>query len=329
MPTNVGTFTVFGAIEQKWLALGGVHGFLGAPLTNEAPTFDGVGRAQDFAGGVISWHPKTGPWEVHGDILGRWKAIGREQFGYPINDESGCPDGIGRYNHFRALQLPGTPDASIYWTPATKAHEVYGAIRTKWAELGWERSALRYPVDAEHDVIGEPGRTQRFQCGVITWTAAAGAAEHEIFGDTAVFDPGPVYSDLPLNGFVHLVVQRDGTVTLTTHAHDSGGENIDYAFSILLFTARGDAFSYQHTGHVEGATAQLIPFFRSPNRDSDFTQAGTNPAIAAKWEDIKSSGRLIVKLTGEGKLAGALDDLLEQAAKAAAQAGIAAAVALF
>ena len=319
MPTSIGSFTVLGAIEQKWLALGGTHGFLGAPLTNETPTFDGVGRAQEFAGGVISWHPKTGPQEVHGAILACWKAIGREKFGYPITDETGCPDGIGRFNHFRTLQAAGTPDCSIYWTPVTNAHEVYGAIRAKWAALGWERSALHYPIEAEHDQ-GGPGRTQRFQGGVITWNGSEGAAEHIVSGDTIVFDPGPVTSDLPLGGFVHVVAQRNGTVTITTHAHDSGFDNIDYGFSIILFTARGDAFSYQHSGHVEGTSAGLP--FGTPQRNSDFTQSGVNPAVAAKFDDLIASGRLLVKLSGKDKLSSAINDLLAQAATAAAVAGI-------
>jgi hypothetical protein len=325
MPTTVNSFVVLGAIEQKWLALGGTHGFLGAPLTNEQPTFDHTGRAQEFTGGVISWHPATGPQEVHGSILARWRAIGREQFGYPITDESGCPDGIGRFNHFRTLQVAGTPDCSIYWTPATNAHEVYGAIRVKWAELGWERSDLHYPIEAEHDQ-GGPGRSQSFQAGVITWNGSEGAAEHQVSGDTMVFDPGPVTSDLPLGGFVHVVVQRNGTVTITTHAHDSGFDNIDYTFSIILFTARGDAFSYQQTGHVEGTTAGLP--FGTPQRNSDFTQTGNNPAVTAKWDDLVASGRLIVKLSGQDKLVGALNDLLAQAAQAAAGAGIKALVSL-
>src|SRR3954454_11126504 len=95
MPTNVGTFNVFGAIEQKWLQFGGVNGSLGAPLTNETPTFDGVGRAQTFQKGTISWHPTTGPQAVWGLIGARWLQIGREAYGYPITDEMPCPDGVG------------------------------------------------------------------------------------------------------------------------------------------------------------------------------------------------------------------------------------------
>lgn len=177
MPTNIGSFTIFGAIEQKWLERGGAGGLLGVPLSNESPTFDGLGRAQTFQRGVISWHPTIGAHEVHGAILARWLETGREQFGYPITDESPCPDNIGRFNHFTALQFPGPPESSIYWSPTTGPHDVFGAIRDKWASLGFERGVLGYPLESEHDQPGG-GRVQRFQGGLISWTPAGGPVEH-------------------------------------------------------------------------------------------------------------------------------------------------------
>ena len=49
---------------------------------------------------------------------------------YPVNDETATPGGgVGRYNHFQC--------GSIYWKPATGAHEVHGAIRNLWAGMGW------------------------------------------------------------------------------------------------------------------------------------------------------------------------------------------------
>ncbi|UPG71120.1 hypothetical protein MVG78_10895 [Roseomonas gilardii subsp. gilardii] len=167
MPTQVGNLVVFGDIEKKWLSLGGLGGRLGAPLNNETPTFDGTGRFQDFQSGqTIVWHPNTGAHLVYGAIGVRWRQIGREQFGYPINDETSCPDQVGRFNHFRAMQRPGRPEASIYWTPATGPHEVYGAIRDRWAQMGWEKSALHYPLEEERDQPGG-GRMQRFQGGMM------------------------------------------------------------------------------------------------------------------------------------------------------------------
>jgi uncharacterized protein with LGFP repeats len=121
---------------------------------------------------MISFHPETGAHVVFGLIGERWLQIGREQFGYPITDETATPDGRGRFNHFRALQIPGKPEASIYFHPDTGAHEIFGGIRAKWAELGFERSTLGFPVSAEQDQDG--GRIQRFQHGALFFTPQGG-----------------------------------------------------------------------------------------------------------------------------------------------------------
>ena len=324
MPTNVGAFVVLGAIEQKWLRFGGAAGQLGRPTSNEAPTFDGVGRAQNFTGGIMSWHPKTGPQVVWGLIGSRWLELGREKFGYPITDEMTCPDGVGRFNHFRPLQLAGTPDASIYWSPASGPHEIYGDIRAKWASLGWERGVLGYPVEAEHDLAGG-GRTQRFQGGDINWTPASGASEH-MFAETATFDAGVLSSNLPLGGRAHLVVQRNGNFTLSTHAHDSGWDNIDYGIAAVLMTATGTAYTLERAGHVEGTVAGLP--FGTPNRDADVVSTGLNPAITADFDNIVATGKFSATLTGQDKLIGALEDLLAAAAKEAVVDGAKALVTL-
>ena len=170
---------VIGGIRDKWLAMGGEGGF-GAPLDIERPTFDGVGRAQSFESGkFICWHPQTGAFAVWGAIAAKWLSIGREQFGYPITDELLSPDHHGRFNHFRTLQFPDHPEASIYWTSVTGAHEVHGAIRTAWAAQGWEHttqdSGLGYPISDEQDWPGQPhSRLNRFQFGEIRWTPQQG-----------------------------------------------------------------------------------------------------------------------------------------------------------
>ena len=160
------------AIREKWAAVGKEGSPLGQPVGEEVPTFDGVGRWQQFQGGIISWHPETGAHIVWGKIGERWIEKGREQFGYPITDELKTADGRGRVSEFRAVQHRQKPVASIYWSPETGAHEVFGAIRDKWTELGAERSALGYPVSPEHDQAD--GRLQRFQGGVLFWTPQSG-----------------------------------------------------------------------------------------------------------------------------------------------------------
>ena len=159
-------------IDLKYQALGGAGGLLGQPTNEECICPDAVGHFRHYQGGSIYWHPLTGAFEVHGAIRQKWSSLGWEKsfLGYPTTDESGTPDGIGRFNHFQG--------GSIYWTPKTDAHEVHGAIREKWASLGWERSFLNYPTSDE--MAADGGRLGQFQRGTIYWSPATGA--HEVHG---------------------------------------------------------------------------------------------------------------------------------------------------
>jgi uncharacterized protein with LGFP repeats len=175
-----GAFAVQGLILQKYLALGGPAGVVGFPTTDETGTPDGTGRFNHFTGnGVgasIYWTPGTGAHEIQGDIRSRWAALGWEAgpLGYPVTDESGTPDGVGRFNHF-------SKGASVYWTPSTGAHAVYGAIRAEWAATGWETGPMGYPTTDETGTPDGVGRFNHFtKAGSIYWTPTTGA--HVIYG---------------------------------------------------------------------------------------------------------------------------------------------------
>jgi uncharacterized protein with LGFP repeats len=66
----------------------------------------------------------------------------------------------GSYAHF-------TGGRSIFWSSATKAHLVYGAIRTKYAGMGYQKSCLRFPTTDRFSITG--GFRNRFTGGTITW----------------------------------------------------------------------------------------------------------------------------------------------------------------
>jgi hypothetical protein len=97
----------------------------------------------------------NGAHEVHGEIKRKydvWQG-GNGLLGLPQTDETGTPDGIGRFNHF--------DNGSIYWTnhtgPMTVSRDVAGSfsqgsgpIRDIWAVLGWERGFLGYPITDEY-----------------------------------------------------------------------------------------------------------------------------------------------------------------------------------
>ena len=156
-------------IDVKYAQLGGAGGFLGAPVSTENIAPDGIGRYRHYQGGSIYWTSSTGAHEVHGSIRSKWSGIGWERsfLGYPLTDETTTPDGVGRYNHFQG--------GSIYWTPSTGAQEVHGAIRAKWASMGWERSFLGYPTSDELMTEDGTGRYSEFQHGSIYWSLDTGA----------------------------------------------------------------------------------------------------------------------------------------------------------
>ncbi|MCZ2836681.1 DUF3152 domain-containing protein [Modestobacter sp. VKM Ac-2985] len=172
---DTGAHEVYGAIRGRWTDLGWETGPLGYPVTGERPTPDGIGRYNHFngsGGASIYWTPTTGAHEVYGAIRARWTDLAWETgpLGYPVTGERATPDGVGRFNHFN-----GSGGASIYWTPDTGAHEVYGAIRARWSELAWEAGPVGYPVSGEYAVEG--GRRSDFQGGSIVWDRATGSTE--------------------------------------------------------------------------------------------------------------------------------------------------------
>ena len=60
------------------------------------------------------------------------------------------------------------------WSPPTGAHEVHGAIATRWAATGSEGGSLGYPTSDEFTPF--PGARQNtFQHGAIRWMANTGA----------------------------------------------------------------------------------------------------------------------------------------------------------
>lgn len=165
-------YAPYGRIGEKYAVLGGSSSALGAASSSESDAPHG-GRCHQFSRGSICWHPEIGEaFGVWGLIAEKWSQLGGVQFGYPITDETATPDGRGRFNHFRGIHLPDKPEASIYWTPETGAHAIYGAIREAWAQQGWEQGALGYPTSDEY----QDGISRRvdFERGHISWAPGAG-----------------------------------------------------------------------------------------------------------------------------------------------------------
>jgi hypothetical protein len=146
----------------------------GEPPLQVTPDFDGfavthpwigqkMGKIQSFPGGFGQQFQGAtlygvyggNPNEVHGAIRDKYLALaGPAGFlGFPTTNETGTPDGKGRFNHFE--------HGSIYWHPSIGAFEVHGAIREKWASLGWE--AFGYPLTDETSTFYKTGRFNHFR----------------------------------------------------------------------------------------------------------------------------------------------------------------------
>lgn len=183
---ETGVHEIHGAILRKYVQLGG-HPMFGPPSTDETTAADGVGRYNHFVGtpgtGPVSihWTSSTGAYAVWGAIRRQWVALNAERgpLGYPTTDERPTPDRVGRYNHFAGTPATGT--ASIYWTPSTGAHEVFGAIRRRWAALDYELGPLGYPTTGERPTPDGVGRYNHFsKTSSVYWTRGTGA--HEVYG---------------------------------------------------------------------------------------------------------------------------------------------------
>jgi Peptidase family C25/LGFP repeat len=128
------------AIDDKY-ADPQVAAVLGSPTGPEGAALDG-GRFRHYQFGSIYYLTGLGAFEVHGAIHAKWASMGWERsvLGYPTTDETGTPDGAGRFNHFQ--------HGSIYWTPWLGAHEVHGPIHDVWSVTGWEAGAGYPTTDA-------------------------------------------------------------------------------------------------------------------------------------------------------------------------------------
>jgi uncharacterized protein with LGFP repeats len=166
-----GAREVHGEILRKYLMLGGEGGLLALPTSDEMDYAPG-GKRSTFQGGTIAWSPGTGAFEVHGAILERYNALGgaKSFLGFPVSDETDTR-GVGGV----AGKLSRFAGGTIYWSPATGAFEVHGAIRERYEAIGGPASEFGFPTTNE-TAVGTCGvRYNGFQHGVVAWTPGLGA----------------------------------------------------------------------------------------------------------------------------------------------------------
>lgn len=170
---NTGAHPITTHFSVAWARTGWERGPLGYPTTDEFGLSDGIGRKQSFEHGHI-YGSLAGLATIHGAIYDKWIQTGAEKgsLSYPIGDELGTPDGVGRYNKFAG--------GMIYWSPTTGAHEVQSLTLSLWATEGYEKGKYGYPVSQEY-LNGNGEIVQHFQKGTLNLTRALRSAKSSIY----------------------------------------------------------------------------------------------------------------------------------------------------
>ncbi len=159
-----------GEVAARYAALGGGSGALGAITTSVACGLRNGGCWQGYARGAIYWSPVTGARVVwNGAVRDKWATYVWEAgpLGYPTGDGVCGLAGGGCYQPFEG--------GSLYWSPATGAHLVSGAVRDRWASLSYEFGALGYPLTDQATTPNGAAQYVHFQRRSIYWSRATGA----------------------------------------------------------------------------------------------------------------------------------------------------------
>ena len=149
------------------------NGFLGYPTSDEIALRGGA--LSIFQGGLVYWSPATGAHEVHGQVLDAYRRLGFENgfLGYPTSDEIALSGGaLGRF-----------AGGSVYWSPATGAHALSGALLDAYTSGGAERGALGYPTSEPYAAGG--GTRVDFERGSLTLTASGSVVPAGVAGPGA------------------------------------------------------------------------------------------------------------------------------------------------
>jgi D-alanyl-D-alanine carboxypeptidase len=157
-----------GAIDAAYQRLGAGAGPLGDPVSAGRCGLSAGGCVRQYRGGSIHWSAASGAHATWGGIEARWAQLGWEagQLAYPLGEEHCGLRAGGCYQDFQG--------GKVYWSPASGANPVWGAILQRYASLGWETGQLGYPVGGEHCGLRSGGCYQDFQGGKVYWSPAFG-----------------------------------------------------------------------------------------------------------------------------------------------------------
>lgn len=129
---DTGAHVMYGAILERYKALGGPGSELGYPKNDESDTGDGTGRFNDFTfpgGASMYWTPQWGASVIKGRVLDAWRRSGgiTGPFGYPSSDTS-ILDGVqtGKFVGPEGTEIQWSEAAGLVTVPAALAATIPG-----------------------------------------------------------------------------------------------------------------------------------------------------------------------------------------------------------
>jgi uncharacterized protein with LGFP repeats len=280
---------VYGGIGVEYNVLGGAKSY-GLPTSDEAFIPDGqlipAVRVTTFEGGrAILWTATAGAHAVYGAILQEYYATAGETDANGLNVQALL---VGPTSD--EMNVPGVPGArmntfqggTIYWSPATGAHVVYGAIGALYQNMGGPTSYLGLPTSDEEPAPagGRPDyRVSYFQNGKIWWTPEDGAHAVQAVSEIDADANGLVSfgGGNPVNARANLTVYPNGWY------HYWGNFN-NYGFFLsyndtmvlaLVGTSGAAIDTFVHQGHV------------GPQQVDSWDEWGYSPILAADWADLE------------------------------------------
>ncbi|MDN6795006.1 MAG: C39 family peptidase [Propionibacterium sp.] len=157
--TATGAHFVHGAVYRTFVGQGWAGGRLGLPVGDEVADTDN-GLYQAFQGGRVYWRPAYPGLIVRGAMLGAYLSQGgpTSYLGYPLGNEGPSVRGAV-YQEFEG--------GIGYWSTATGAHFLHGALRTWYADSGWEHGVHGFPASDEYPDHGSV--RQDFEHGSFWW----------------------------------------------------------------------------------------------------------------------------------------------------------------
>jgi len=157
-------FVVSPRLQGFYDANGGAAGRYGSPAG--PATGVGIGVMQEFSGATLYWNQYAGPGSVNGAIRVLFNSKGGVwgYLGYPV----------GRETYVNGGAVQQFERGTAYWSSATGASAVNGAVRDLYRQKGEQSGYLGFPLGTEIYEYG--GVRQEFARGTAYWTSRTGAS---------------------------------------------------------------------------------------------------------------------------------------------------------